>query len=219
MLKLENLKKDIKTICIDNQGCFVNKSIWLEYEKNNDFLKKFNQSFFYENEPSKKITKKELFILAKNPSKTKEFIISTIYWGFSNDFLEDYRKKNFPIITNATNFLNIENTLNILRNKNVTSFQNEIQNKFISPYIKSVKTSTYSKFLFFLKTKINADECLILDNKIIPKLKYFDELQSLNYLTDSNKDENYDKYVFEMNKVSRILSVKPEQLEAFIFNY
>ncbi|MFN8578825.1 MAG: hypothetical protein U0354_18510 [Candidatus Sericytochromatia bacterium] len=208
VMNLEAFSEIIRCMNIDNDGCYVEYSTWKEFESGNTTLTNFNKTFF--NGSTKRfISKKELFNLAKDPAKTQEFIISTIYWGFSgnNQIMNEYRTNFFKTINKITQ---AESLINNLRNKNVINFSSEISNKF-SKLNANLGESSYSKLLFFLKTEINDNKCIILDSKIKCNLKIFKEFESLN-----NK-YNYEQYVIKMNQVSKNLDVEPEQLEAFIF--
>jgi hypothetical protein len=212
LMNLESFSEIIKCMNIDNDGCEVEYSTWKDFENGNEILINFNQNFF-NGKTKRKITKKELFDLAKSHEKNQDFIISTIYWGFSSSDMEKYRTGNFSKI--VTNLPNIELILNKVRNNDVSLIDFDINNNFST--VQGVSYATYSKFLFFLGTKINTNECLILDSKIISKLKTFKELSNIHNITKGNANEMYEKYVSEMNKVAKDLGVEPKKLEAFIF--
>lgn len=207
-MNLEAFSEIIRCMNIDNDGCEVQYSTWKEFESRNTTLIDFNKTFF--NGSTKRfIPKKELFNLAKDPDQTKNFIISTIYWGFSGDskVIKDYRN-NFP--NTANKITEIESLMNNLRGKNITNFEEEIKKKFLNLKA-NLGEASYSKLLFFLETKIKSNKCLILDSIIKNNLKIFKNFESLS------PNYNYEEYIITMNKVAIELGVEPEKLEAFIF--
>ena len=89
--------------------------------------------------------------------------------------------------------------------------------------MKGLGFSTLSKFLYFMRLKIDSYRALILDQRVISALtsgKYSDtgieEFQNLKY---ENAIDYYLKYLTFSHQLADQLQAEPDQVEMFFFEY
>lgn len=173
-------------------------------------------------ETTVEISRNDLFELANNDN-LDVFILSTIMWGYSAGM----RGRHFQNL-----FMNID----VLKTHIEQIRQNdgiEDWNKNISKYksIPGLGLSTYSKFIYFLRTNVNGYSALILDMRLIDvfckmqttrlfyedtAIKDFDALRNIRY---DNAPEIYPQYLKYVNTIALKYDVTPDQLEMFLFEY
>jgi len=88
--------------------------------------------------------------------------------------------------------------------------------------IKGIGPSTYTKFLSFLSVQVQGHAALILDDRIIRVANegIFEELRPLKNLSHKkNADVSYPDYLRCIHDIASQLSVSPEQIEFFLFEF
>ena len=192
------------------EQCFTTKrSTWVNFEHSDDEFKRINNSIFKSNDIVC-ISRNDLF---KSNSKLKEFIIKTIYWGYSGGM----RGNNFSNILSKVD--NIENEL--LKLKQII---NPTSNDFflsaaVFKNITGLGLSTYSKLLHFLEITIDGYPCLILDQRLIDifKNRMFSEYQTLEAISSYNKIKLYPKYLELTNSIASKFQTNGGNIEQFLF--
>jgi len=170
--------------------------------------------------PTKTLSRSDLFKLGKS-GQLDQFVIATLVWGYPTGGRGD----NIKIL--LKNFNVLKSLINQVRNgKAPTHWDSHLD--WFKAYkdknkLEKIGISTYTKFLYFMGTKINKRGALILDlqvAKVIASGK-FDELASLSKLKPypGNMEKNYARYLEEMWKVSRKINIDAGNLEMFLFTF
>ena len=160
-MKLSYYTNLIKAMPVNNQAFSTNRKTWKSLVNG-----KFLDRLFGNNETIK-ISRKELFALAKKPKDLEKFIYFTLFWGY----VRGGRGNNIKFILE-----NFKETGNILKSINKNR---NIQDISKIPSVKGIGISTLTKFLFFMKIKYKQYNCLILDEKIMNVINYqiFEDLK------------------------------------------
>ena len=209
-------KNLIKALPTEDHSFTTERRLWGKYEVDFPEYKDLNNQIFNGNS-SITLSRNNLFDSALNDS-IEIFILKTYYWGYSNGVRGD----NFSNILDKKNFNNLVNILTNLKGKNLTILDYE---KLILNVngIKGLGLSTFSKFLYFLKVKIDGNQCVILDRKIIKVISsnIWVELEELkNDFSETNLTKNftnYPKYIKTVNSIASELSVANDKIELFLF--
>ncbi len=209
-MNIEDYKKLIINLPVREQ-CFTTKrSTWIKAEENNLWLKNINDLLFGNNE-SLTISRQDIL----DTKNSRELIIKTIYWGYSNGM----RGRNFVnIIEGIEKIEAILNKLKRIENPTKTDFDN-FKNSFKN--ISGIALSTYSKLLYFLNVKINNIQCLILDQRIINVLasSKFSDFQQFNDIKYENAEKKYIDYLTKIKSLACKMNTKEENIELFLFAF
>lgn len=141
-----------------------------------------------------------------------EFVIATIIWGY-------------PRGMRGNNLSNLISRLKTLCGLLAHARSNPISD-WSSHYervrpIQGVGLSTYTKLLYFLSANVEGHEALILDQRIVEvaQQNLFEELTSIRGLTSANAAKRYPEYLKCMNDVASQLSLPPDKVEFFLFEF
>ncbi len=221
-----------------NEGKNKEEKQKINLEEKFSWLKKYNETWFTKNNAlSTKKAEVQTFTISRqdifncnNSTCLKEFILKTIYWGYSSG------TRGYHFIDILSEIDKIESILNKLKNKNNLKENNLNKDDFEDAAkefkaIKGLGLSTYSKLLYFLDIKFNNCPCLILDQRIIDVFNnnVFKELKLKDYksntidkITEHNKVSLYLNYLKLMKELSKQLELedkKEEKIEQFLFMF
>ena len=139
----------------------------------------------------------------------EKLILLTIFWGYSFGM----RGKNFEKIMEESH--DIVALLEESRNgiPDWDEHYKKIQN------IEGLGISTYTKFLYFLRSKVNGFDPLILDAKIIRCMQsgIFSELNEFKSITYANSQSFYPIYLKRISNLAKSYEVDSDQIEYFLF--
>ncbi|GEM_PF-2858086 len=142
-------------------------------------------------------------------------LIKVLMWGYPTKG----RGKNIENILKNTNFTKLKEELTKYGKKGTIAID-EIRELL---KMEGLGLSTLSKFLYFMRLKIDSYRTLILDQRVISALtsgKYSDigieEFQNLKY---ENAIDYYLKYLTFSHQIANQLQAEPDQVEMFFFEY
>ncbi len=143
----------------------------------------------------------------------RKFIVMTLMWGYPTKG----RGNNIEKMLVEEQFDHLTEVLENFR-------ENDIPLLELEKVIKSVQglgLSTLSKFIYFLKTKVEGQRALILDLQIIEAINTgrFEELLLLKGATYQNAIRKYLDYLETLNQLAVSFSAEPDQLEMFLFTF
>ena len=144
-----------------------------------------------------------------------------ILWGYPRGM----RGNHFSDLVRQMDLL--ESHLNVLRNSGNqisdwgSHWAKHFSNAGSGAKLMGLGLSTYSKYLYFLKTRVNGRRCLILDNVLIEvfKRRKFEEFASLQKISYFSAPKYYVQYLDLMESASAKLDVEMDQLEMFLFMF
>ncbi len=169
-------------------------------------------SFFPDSALDAQVSRRDLFLLAAQHNLIP-FVVATILWGYP----QGMRGRHFENIATRTSDLIL-----ILDQARKGGIQQWDAHYFdaIHP-IQGLGLSTYTKFLHFLKVRIQNYEALILDDRIVQvgARGIFSELAALRKLNATNRVKFYPVYLQVMHETADKLGVSAEKLELFIFEF
>lgn len=143
----------------------------------------------------------------------KRFILMTLMWGYPTKG----RGTNIEKLLTGVNFHNLCQMLIRYRDADVSiiDLKKEVQE------IKGLGISTITKFLYFLRTTIEGDRTLILDNRIMSVINsgLYEPYESLQGINPSNAINLYPTYLSITQQLSEDLQVQPDQIEMFLFTF
>lgn len=148
-----------------------------------------------------------------NVDSMETFIIKVLLWGYPTLG----RGNNVRNILKTDNFSKLVDILSECVNRNI-----DIYNVFdCIKNITGLGPSKMTKFLCFLKSKINDKEALILDRKIIEilNLRAFEDLNHLSQKSFSFSLKNYINYINTINDFASQNMVQSQQIEMFLFMF
>ena len=210
----------IRLMPIEKHGFKTSRIIWKESEKNYSWLSDYNDKIFQGNK-YRTITRRELldFFSENKGTDIRLFILLVIYWGYPSGM----RNKYFDEI--LENIKTLEKIIEEIRETpNIENFL-----KYYTDRIKGfggLGLSTFSKFLYFLKSKIEGEKAVILDLRIIDVLRnsiFKDKIfEKLRY---ENAPKNYPFYLKNMREKASQLNnisiatekITSEKIEMFLF--
>lgn len=158
------------------------------------------------------ISRQDLFELAEK-QKFREFIFSTILWGYPAGM----RGLHFPSI--LRNISDIEKALTTCFNdKNINNWKSHYRS--VSS-IDGLGLSTHTKFLYFLKMRIENYPALILDLRLIDVFKkgVFSEFKELKKIRYDNAPDLYPCYLKLMKTTATKYDLTHDNVEMFLFEF
>jgi hypothetical protein len=158
-----------------------------------------------------RISRSDLRNMAKEVDISR-FIMATIIWGYPRGMRGNH----------VTNLIQqFESLTQIIAEAKATSISNWQQHYRQLKPITGIGLSTYTKFLSFLPTQVHGHSALILDDRIIEvaKQNIFEELAELSHLRYENAAKFYPDYLRCIANLAIQLSVEPEQIEFFLFEF
>jgi len=163
----------------------------------------------FENKETVSICRQDIF----NTKDVRERIIKTIYWGYPRGM----RGNHFVNI-----LINIEIIEKAIKEFSIQKYQNSQDFEEVIQAFKAVPglgLSTYSKLLYFFKVRLNDNQCLILDQRVIDVLssKFYSNFKALSRISYSNAESKYFEYVEMLGDLSKQLNIEGENIEQFLF--
>ena len=206
IMTLKHYSDLIRNLPFLDQAFETKKSTWeadcADIRFNEFFQKKFQET-------TVRISRRDLFHQCEGDSYTG--IISIIFWGYPRNM----RGSHFSNILDSIQ--KIEKIISNQRHLNSSGF------KTITDELKGtgMGLSTLTKLLYFFRFTLEGYQCLIFDKRIIEVLnkKRYKELIELSGISEYNKNDRYCHYLKVMHENSEALSVKPDQLELFLFQF
>jgi hypothetical protein len=212
MMRLADFSDLISNMPVSNQAFASKRSTWSTYMKDDSAGVALRAIFDAHHKGSENIflSRGDLSDLALKPNLA-EFVMATIIWGY-------------PRGMRGHNFRNLTSHLDALCR--ILSRARSPISDWISHYkdvrgIHGIGLSTYSKFLHFMSANVEGHKALILDQRIIEVVQQhlFEELAALRRLTSANASRLYPKYLACMDDAASRLSLPPEKLEFFLFEF
>lgn len=203
----------ITSLPVKEHGFLTKREIWKKYEDKYEWLKIQNDRIFGDKE-ERTITRGELLgFLKSNPNRIDDFLLLTIYWGYPSGMRGNY----FSDIIETENR---EKTMAILdklmRNNAIDDFQ-----KFYTDNIaklKGIGLSTFSKFLYFMETKVEGELSTILDMRLIDVLKTSDfKIEQFDNLKYENAHKYFVEYLKYIDEEAKKIGATSGQIEMFLF--
>ena len=200
-MKVTNFTALIQNIPHLQHSVDVKKSKWKNRDQKTTIHKIFGKDKVIT------ISRRDLF----HTDDLTEFVFKTLMWGYPTGG----RGNNITRLQEENNLRKLVKLLEEYRNKSVTL--DELKRDIKT--IKGVNLSTMSKFLYFMKVKVNGETALILDQKIINVigLDRFEELNSLKDIKYQNAIDRYVEYLTIVNKIANDMGIEPGQIELFLF--
>jgi len=145
-------------------------------------------------------------------SNLAEFVMATIIWGYPRGMRGNHVENLIGHLGTLTQLLVAA------RIQSITDWGLHYAN--VRP-INGIGLSTYTKFLSFLSVQVNGHAALILDDRIIrvANQDIFEDLRPLQNLSYQNAARHYPEYLQCIEEIATKLSVSPEQLEFFLFEF
>ena len=143
------------------------------------------------------------------------FLIKVLMWGYPSKG----RGRNIENILHEPNFSKLIDLLSDLQEKG------EITIRDIKEVLKTggLGLSTLTKFLYFLRLKVESYRALIMDQRVISAInsnKFCDNgIEKFKKLRYDNAVDNYVEYLSFSHEIADQLHVKPDQVEMFLFEY
>lgn len=210
-LKMRKFRDLIANMPLNEQAFTSKKRTWEKYVTEFPFLNDLIDCVFGQRS-NVEISRQDLFELSEK-QKIKEFIFSTIIWGYPAGM------RGFHFSSIMRNISAIEKVLTIcFDNKNICNW--ESHHRTVSS-IEGLGLSTYTKFLYFLKMRIENYPALILDLRLIDVFKkgVFSEFRELKRIRYDNAPDLYPKYLQLMETTATKYDLTYDNLEMFLFEF
>lgn len=203
-MKIAEFQDFIREFPYKNQSFDIKKDVWTV-----DLHSKYLEKLF----DSKETITLNRFDLFNSEMEIKEFVFKTLMWGYPTKG----RGKN---IDNLLENESLDKLIKIIgefkENKiSVEEMLDEMQK------IRSLGTSTITKFAYFLNTEINGNRVVILDQRIIDTINSgrFEELTELKGIKYDKTRKQFSRYLQIINDLSKTMNVEPDQIEIFLFTF
>ena len=208
---MKRFKNLIANMPVNEQAFTSNRDTWKKYEGDFPALTGMINSVFGDRS-SVEISRQDLFDLAEK-NRIRDFIFSTILWGYSYGM----RGNNFQNILKNLN--KIEEALSpCFENKNIENWENHY---LPVKAIDGLGLSTYTKFLYFLKMRIENHSALILDQRLIDVFRkgVFSEFVELKGIRYDNAPDLYPSYLQLIETTAIKYDLVSDNVEMFLFEF
>lgn len=172
----------------------------------------------FDHEDIATISRADLFMAARD-NNIARYIYKVLLWGYPRGM----RGNNFESLVNGMEHI-VDLLTQIMQNDNqISNWERHWKEFFCQGNdrggIAGLKLSTYSKFLYFMGTRVNGGASLILDQALINVFSNgifdeFEELIGINYIT---APAFYPTYLSVIGSEAERLRVQADQLEMFLF--
>jgi hypothetical protein len=209
--EMKRFKNLIASMPVNEQAFTSKRETWEKYVEDFPALTDMISSVFG-HRSSVEISRQDLFELAEK-LRIRDFIFSTILWGYPAGM----RGNHFPNILKNLN--KIEEALNTCtKNKNIRNWRNHYLSVIA---IDGLGLSTYTKFLYFLKMRIENYPALILDLRLIDVFRkgVFHEFRELRGIRYDNAPALYPSYLQLIETTSIKYDLVPDNVEMFLFEF
>ncbi len=207
-MKIKDFKLLIEALPFLQQSFTIKKSNW-EFANHTDLLK----DIFIDE--SITLTRNDLFtsaLNAKTQQDLKEFIVKTLMWGYPTKG----RGKNIELLLESASFDRLVNVLEKYKAQNVSieELEEDINN------VRFLGLSTMSKFIYFLNSKVENKQAVILDQRIMDTINLgkYEEFHVLKGIGNHNAVSRY--YLDYLNIIDDLKSkmgVEADKIEMFLF--
>ncbi len=199
----------IQSMPIDEQAFISKRSTWAQYFDHYGEVSNILQHIFKDKD-TVQISRADLFSLSRKDD-LGYFIIMTIIWGYPRGM----RGNHFIKI--ALQFQQLEKILLEAR-EGIEDWLKHFEN---IRKIEGLGLSTYSKFLYFLRVRVEGFPALILDKRIIDTLqnKLFFELSSIGNISTYNAISKYPLYLKTIDDLSLLMETESGKIEMFLFEF
>ncbi len=213
-MRLADFAELISNMPVSNQAFASKRSTWSAHINGKDAAGEALQAVFDAYTVDSEnifLSRGDLHDLALKPHLA-EFVLATIIWGYPRGM----RGHNFKNVISQ-----IDALCELLSDARACPNSNWISHSENLKLIHGVGLSTYTKLLHFLSAKIEGHEALILDQRIIEvaQQNLFEELASIRGLTSANSSRLYPKYLECMDDAASLLSLPPDKIEFFLFEF
>jgi len=149
---------------------------------------------------------------AKTNPDLKKIVYLTILWGYPTG-----RNIRVHFSSIVDQMLKLTQILGQVRECDISDWNDHFSSA--DNRIPGLGLSTYSKLLYFLDVKVGSYDALILDRQVVKVFqgKVFDDFSELAHLKYENAPQYYVCYLREMGRVARLLDVRNENVEMFLF--
>lgn len=207
-MKIKDFKLLIEALPFLQQSFTIKKSNW-EFANHENLV---NDIFI--DSQSITLPRNDLFtsaVNAKTQQDLKEFIVKTLMWGYPTKG----RGNNIMFLFQDQEFDKLLNILEKYKSQNVSSKQLQ---KDISE-VKGLGLSTMSKFMYFLNSRVENKQTVILDQRIIDTINLgkYEELHSLKSIGNHNAVFRYLDYLTIIDDLKAEMGVEADKIEMFLF--
>lgn len=205
-MRITDFSNFIREIPYNYQSFDIKRDVWKNLLHDN-FIDRI-----FEGNDIISISRYDLFNSVGN---MEEFIIKVLMWGYPTKG----RGKNIENLLNASNFDKLNSILAMSFHKGTITID-EIKELL---KIDGLGLSTLSKFLYFMRLKIDSLTTLILDQRVISTLnsgKYSDpEIEKFGSLKYENAIDFYFDYLSFSHELAKQINAEIDQIEMFLFEY
>jgi len=182
---------------------------WTPYERHEKVGPALQRIF--NNMDTVTLSRDDVFKLAQS-NDLATFIVGTFIWGYPRGG----RGKNF--LNLVQDFDNLITLLNQTSERGIAKWEEHFA---AVDRIRGVGLSTYTKFLYFLRIRVEDMTALIFDQRIIKVIndKIFIDLDPLYKVPKCKPERKYPEYLFCMHNVASDIGVTAEALELFLFEF
>ena len=202
-MKIAQFKNLIQQLPVKQQSFEIYSKNW-KVSNQNEIV-----NYLFNNNQSITLSR---FDLTNSVYNLEEFVIKTLMWGYPTKG----RGTNIDKILEPMNFNKLISLLDKYSYRKITleQFSNDVNS------IPNLGLSTLSKFAYFLNTRIDSLQSLILDRKIIDvinsgRFQDFEELRGIKY----NSVIQYYDYLKLMSRISTKLNIEVDKIELFLFMF
>ena len=196
---------------VKKQASTSKRSTWEKYGAEFPFLNDLID-YVFDHRAVVEISRQDLFELAEK-QMFREIIFSTILWGY-------------PAGMRGLHFQNILRNISAIENALTTCFNNKNINNWETHYrsvslIDGLGLSTYTKFLYFLKIRVESYPALILDLRLIDVFRkgVFREFKELKRIRYDNAPVLYPDYLKLMSTTAIKYDLPYDNVEMFLFEF
>jgi hypothetical protein len=203
-MRIADYRNLINEMPYENQSFDIKRSNWIFNNQKDRIEGLFN---------GKEGTTINRFDLFNSSGDIENFIIKTLMWGFPTKG----RGNNISKLLEEKTFEKLVSMLEEYKQADISI--NKLEEDINS--IKGLGLSTMSKFIYFLKAKIDGFQSLIMDLQIINtiNLERFDELKGMRGIRYDNAINKYVDYLWTITNLSHDLKVEPDKIEMFLFSF
>ena len=203
-MRITDFQKLIQQLPDSYQSFDIKRKNWKIISRVDDLNK------IFQNSDSITINRFDLINCKQN---TTEFILKTLMWGYPTKG----RGSNIYNLLGEKSFIQLKEIIENYRNQeiSISTLKNDINS------VKGLGLSTLTKFTHFLDTRIENKKAVILDLQIIEAINTgrFEEFNSLKGISYANAPNRYLNYIEIVDRLSKSLNTKPDQIEMFLFTF
>jgi len=210
MMQLSEFKNLIANMPVPYQAFASQRTTWAPHIDGNDEAGNALRTIFG-NSVEVTLSRSDLRSLASKQDLA-EFVMATIIWGYPGGMRGNHVKN---LIGHLGTLMRL---LATAKAQPIADWDQHYAN--VGP-INGIGLSTYTKFLSFLSVQVQGHSALILDDRIIrvANQEIFEDLMQFRNLNYHNAAHSYPEYLQCLSEISTRISVSPEQIEFFLFEF